>query len=160
MRVVVLTWVGLTMAVPLSGPTSREPWGREQAPAADSCAISRTAHHRGQVERPAALRVGASWPDGWREVTRPLFSATSMDSMAARAIGVRQPRDNGAPTLPRAWVAFVVDANGAVAVCSFGGHDRLTASAPLARRLARLRFTPALMATRPVPQRVVLERAP
>ncbi|WP_396202677.1 hypothetical protein [Gemmatimonas sp.] len=104
--------------------------------------------------------MGASWPDGWREVARPLLAATPMDSMAARAVGVRPPHGNNASAFPREWAAFVVDANGAVVACSFGGHDRLTSAAPLARRLARLRFTPATVDGRQVPQRVVLERAP
>ncbi|WP_309672714.1 hypothetical protein [Gemmatimonas sp.] len=83
-----------------------------------------------------------------------------MDSMAARAVGVRPPRGDSASAFLREWAAFVVDSNGAVASCSFAGHDRLTWAAPLARRLARLRFTPATVASRRVSQRVVLERDP
>ena len=144
MRVGLLMWVGLAMSAPM--------------PAAESCAITRTAHHRGQVERPAALRVGASWPEGWREVTRPLFSATPLDSMAARAIGVRPPRGNVAAMFPEEWAAFVVDTSGNVVVCSFGSHDGQAADDPLARQVAQLQFAPAVVAGRRVAQLVVLER--
>jgi hypothetical protein len=100
--------------------------------AQDSCLIKRSAHHRGQVERPVALRVGTSWPKDWREVTRAIF--------------------------PEEWAAFVVDTSGNVVVCSFGSHDGLAADAPLARQLAHRQFVPAEVAGRRVPQLVVLQR--
>jgi hypothetical protein len=136
------------MLAPMSAPM----------PAAESCAITSTAHHRGQVERPAALRVGASWPGGWREVTRPLFAATLMDSMAARAIGVRPPRGDVAAMFPEEWAAFVVDTSGHVVPCSFARDDGQAADDPLARQVAQLQFAPAVVAGRRVAQLVVLER--
>jgi hypothetical protein len=69
--------------------------------AKDSCLIKRSAHHRGQVERPVALRVGTSWPKDWREVTWPMFPATPTDSMVAGTLGVRPPEGNVESTFPR-----------------------------------------------------------
>ena len=126
--------------------------------AQDSCLIKRSAHHRGQVERPVALRVGTSWPKDWREVTWALFSATSTDSMVAGTLGVRPPGGNAESTFPREWAAFVVDTNGNVVVCSFGSHDGQAADDPLARQVAQLQFAPAVVAGRRVAQLVVLER--
>ena len=126
--------------------------------AKDSCLIKRSAHHRGQVERPVALRVGTSWPKDWREVTWPIFPATPTDSMVAGTLGVRPPGGNVESTFPREWAAFVVDTSGNVVACSFGSHDGLAADAPLARQLAQRQFAPAEVAGRRVAQLVVLER--
>lgn len=128
------------------------------AQAKDSCLIKRSAHHRRQVERPVALRVGTSWPKDWREVTRPIFPATPTDSMVAGTLGVRPSDGSVESTLPREWAAFVVDTSGNVVACSFGSHDGLAADAPLARQLAQRNFVPAEVAGRPVPQLVVLQR--
>ena len=69
--------------------------------AQDPCLIKRSARHRGQVERPVALRVGTSWPKDWREVTWPIFPATPTDSMVAGTLGVRPPEGNVESTFPR-----------------------------------------------------------
>jgi hypothetical protein len=126
--------------------------------AQDPCLIKRSARHRGQVERPVALRVGTSWPKDWREVTWPIFLATPTDSMVAVTLGVRPPGGNVESTFPREWAAFVVDTSGNVVACSFGSHDGLAADAPLARQLAQRQFAPAEVAGRRVAQLVVLER--
>lgn len=126
--------------------------------AKDSCLIARRAHHRGQVERPVALRVGTSWPKDWREVTWAIFPVTPTDSMVAGTLGVRPPGGNVGSTFPREWAAFVVDTSGNVVACSFGSHDGQAADAPLARQLAQRQFVPAEVAGRPVPQLVVLQR--
>jgi hypothetical protein len=126
--------------------------------ATDGCLVKRQAHHRGQVERPAALRGGTAWPVDWREVTRPIFPATPTDSMFASTLGVRPPSGDASSAFPREWAAFVVDTSGHIVPCSFGNHDGLAADAPLALQFALLRFAPAEVAGRRVPQLVVLER--
>ena len=126
--------------------------------AQDPCLIKRSAHHRGQVERPAALRVGRSWPKDWREVTRAIFPATPADSMVAATLGVRAPRGDVAAMFPEEWAAFVVDTSGHVVPCSFARDDGQAADDPLARQVAQLQFAQAEVAGRRVAQLVVLER--
>ncbi len=127
-------------------------------PMTDDCAIKRTALHRPQTERPATLPAGASWPAGWREVTRAVRAATRADSMAAESMGIRAPTGGVPSPFPRQWAAFVVDTSGSVHPCSVAIHDAPLADAPLARQLVRLRFTPATVAGRTVDQVILLER--
>lgn len=152
--VAVLTFSALMPSDALARAHSAQ--GVEQAQHA--CRMKRGAHHRGQVERPVALRVNASWPKDWREVTRPVFHATATDSMVAATLGLRVPLGDVTATFPREWVAFVVDTSGQVVTCSVASHDGLSVDTPLARQVAQLQFTPAEVAGRRVPQLVLLER--
>lgn len=123
------------------------------------CAVKQSAYLRNQVERSAALRAGASWPTGWREVTRPMLPATRTDSVVAGHMGIQAPRGGDATSFPTEWMAFVVDTTGTVQPCSFAGRDGLAPKAPLGRYIGRLPFEPATVAGVWVNQVILLERA-
>lgn len=113
-------------------PSSSDAYGGGRSQT-DRCAIKRDAYRREQVERPAALRNGHTLPAGWREVLR-----TTSD------------------TFPAHWLAFVVDTAGHIVPCSVSGHAPRADTLPIARQLSRLRYRPAVVADRRVPQVVLL----
>lgn len=126
---------------------------------ANDCAVKQSAYMRNHVERYAALRAGASWPAGWREVTRPVLPATRTDSLVAGHMGIRAPRGGDVTSFPKEWMAFVVDTTGTVQPCSIAGRDGLAPKAPLVRHIERLPFEPATVAGARVNQVILLERA-
>ena len=148
----------------VSVSTLTAPWSPRSSPSlrylevrAVGCSALHSPYLRTQVERFATLRLGHSWPRGWREVSRSLLSPTAEDSLVARDLGLQPPESSSTQTLPEQWVAFVVDATGRVAACSIRTHNKRELPRSTVDRLSGLRFRPAQVGGADVKQVVLLQ---
>lgn len=117
------------------------------------CAVAPDPYRASAVERPARLLNQALARGQFVELKQYATTATRYDSMAAQALGI-QVRDVPPAVLASGdnLIAFVVDTAGAVVRCSIRFRLAVEDSAALIDRASRLRFSPARLATRPVPQ--------
>ncbi len=124
--------------------------GKGQPP---PCAVSPDLRSASTVESPARLLNPELVRGRFAELTVHSRTATRDDSVVARSLGINVQVDSPASIIPSDnLIAFVVDTSGAVVRCSIRVHQPVADSTALFDVAARLRFSPARIAHRRVPQ--------
>ncbi len=117
------------------------------------CIVAPNPHSSSTVESPARLLNPELARGRFAELTVQLGSATRLDSMHARSLGIETVAIPNSPiSLSDNHIAFVVDSSGAVVRCSMRLRRPVADSAALFDVAARLRFAPARIAYQRVPQ--------